>query len=184
VEGGTVNFAGIVSEEELRRRGAGWEKFLASLVEEEDALRADLAPLFPARAVLGTNTVLFERHEPVFGEVLAAGDTAGGRDPFTGDGQATAIRGGMLAARELARFLRGEIAAAALETSYRLAYARAFRARFTWDALIRKALLSETLRNVLLPVAIPLIRAGIARTRLGPAVPPPPAPERAPSTEP
>jgi flavin-dependent dehydrogenase/ubiquinone/menaquinone biosynthesis C-methylase UbiE len=183
VEGRVVNFAGIVSEDELRRRGAGWEKFLASLVEEHDALRADLAPLSPARAVLGTNSVLFERHEPVFGGILAAGDTAGGRDPFTGDGQATAIRGGMLAARELGPFLRGEGAADGLETAYRLAYARAFRARFTWDALIRKALFSETVRSALLPVALPLIRAGIARTRLGSA-PSPPLPESAPSPEP
>jgi flavin-dependent dehydrogenase len=179
-----VNFAGIVSEDELRRRGAGWEKFLSSLVEEEAALRADLAPLSPARSVLGTNTVLFERHEPAFGGILAAGDTAGGRDPFTGDGQATAIRGGMLVARELAPFLLGEVAAAGLETSYRLAYARAFRARFTWDALIRKALLSETIRSALLPVAIPLIRAGIARTRLNPPASPQDASEPAPSPEP
>lgn len=184
VEGGIVNFAGVVSEEEIRRRGAGWEKFLASLVEEQVSLREDLAPLSPSRGVLGTNTVLFERHEPTFDGILAVGDAAGGRDPFTGDGQATAIRGGTLAARALAPFLRGETRAADLDGAYRLAYARAFGARFTWDALIRRALFSEKIRNALLPVALPLIHAGIGRTRLAPPISVPGAPERAPSTEP
>jgi len=172
VEGGIVNFAGVVSERELRRRGAGWEKFLAALVEEQAALRSHLAPLSPARAVLGTPTVFFERHAPTFGGILAIGDAAGIRDPFTGDGQASAIRNGVLAARILAPFLAGSIATAELESSYRDAYAREFGARFTWDALFRRALFSGPVRRLLLPVALPVIRAGIVRTRLGtPAVP-------------
>ena len=167
VEGGMVNFAGVVSEAELRRRGAGWERFLAALVEEQTALREDLAPLSPARAVLGTPTVFFERHAPAFGGILAIGDAAGIRDPFTGDGQASAIRGGVLAARVLAPFLAGDVGAGELERSYREAYAREFGARFTWDALFRRALFSRPVRRCLLPVALPVIRAGIARTRLG-----------------
>jgi flavin-dependent dehydrogenase len=169
VEEGIVNFAGIVTEDELRRRGAGWEKFLLALVREQEALRADLAPLSPDRAVLGTPAVFFERHAPAFEDVLAVGDAAGVRDPFTGDGQATAIRSGVLAAGVLAPFLRGETDAAGLEESWRLAYAGAFRARFKWDALIRKALFSDAVRRALLPVALPLIRLGIDRTRLGAA---------------
>jgi flavin-dependent dehydrogenase/2-polyprenyl-3-methyl-5-hydroxy-6-metoxy-1,4-benzoquinol methylase len=169
VEEGIVNFAGVVTEDELRRRGAGWEKFLVALVREQEALRADLAPLSPARAVLGTPAVFFERHAPAFDDLLAVGDAAGVRDPFTGDGQATAIRSGVLAAGVLAPFLRGETDAAGLEESWRLAYAGAFRARFTWDALIRKALFSDAIRRALLPVALPLIRLGIDRTRLGAA---------------
>ena len=104
------------------------------------------------------------------------------RDPFTGDGKATAIRGGILAARVLAPFLRGEIDAAGLEASYRLAYAGAFRARFTWDALIRRALFSDTVRRTLVPVALPLIRFGIEHTRLG--SPSAPLPENVSSPEP
>jgi flavin-dependent dehydrogenase len=184
IEGGIVNFAGVVTERELRRRGAGWEKFLAALVGEQESLRADLAPLRPARAVLGTSAVFFERHAPAFEDILAVGDAAGVRDPFTGDGQATAIRGGVLAARVLARFLTGEIDAPGLEASYRLAYAGAFRARFTWDALLRRALFSDVVRRALIPVALPLIRLGIDRTRLGAAPSPSPLPESASSPEP
>lgn len=167
IEGGIVNFAGVVTERELRRRGAGWEKFLAALVGEQESLRADLAPLCPARSVLGTPTVFFERHAPAFDDILAVGDAAGVRDPFTGDGQATAIRSGVLAARVLAPFLRGESDAAGLEASYRREYGLAFGTRFTWDALLRKALFSDRIRRALLPVALPLIRFGIERTRLG-----------------
>ena len=173
VEDGLVNFAGVVSENELRRRlgtandgGNGWERFLAALVDGEPRLRADLAPLSPTREVLGTPAVFFERHAPAFRGILGVGDAAGIRDPFTGDGQATAIRGGVVAARWVGRFLRGEIAPADLERFYRAAWRREFGARFTWDAIFRKALLSPAARRLLLPVALPLVRAGIERTRL------------------
>jgi flavin-dependent dehydrogenase len=176
VEGGIVNFAGVVSEKELRRRlgtatdgGTGWERFLASLLDDEPRLRADLAPLAPAREVLGTPAVFFERHAPVFSGILAAGDAAGVRDPFTGDGQATAIRGGIVAARALEPLLRGDAGPETVERSYRAAWRREFGGRFTWDALFRRALLSQTVRRLLVPVALPLVRAGIERTRLRPA---------------
>ena len=68
--------------------------------------------------------------------------------------------------RVLAPFLRGEIDAAGLEASYRREYGVAFGTRFTWDALLRKALFSDRIRRALIPVALPLIRFGIERTRL------------------
>jgi flavin-dependent dehydrogenase len=174
IEGGVVNFAGVVAEKELRRRlgsapdgGGGWERFLAALVEGEPRLRADLAPLRPAREVLGTPAVFFERHSPAFLGILGIGDAAGIRDPFTGDGQATAIRGGIVAAETVDAFLRGDVGADALERAHRETWTRAFRAPFTWDGIFRKALLSPFVRRLLLPVASPLVRIGIERTRLG-----------------
>ena len=173
VEGGVVNFAGVVAEKELRRRlgtadegSGGWERFLAALVEDEPRLRADLAPLHPVREVLGTSAVFFERHSPAFGGVLGVGDAAGIRDPFTGDGQATAIRGGVVAARSVEAFLRGEVGAESLERSYRETWRREFGAPFTWDGVFRRALFSTAARRLLLPIALPLVRAGIARTRV------------------
>jgi len=175
VEGGVVNFAGVVAEKELRRRlgesaerGGGWERFLAALVDDEPRLRADLAPLRPVREVLGTPAVFFERHSPAFGGVLAIGDAAGIRDPFTGDGQATAIRSGVVAARTVDAFLRGEIAPDGLERVHREMWRRAFGAPFGWDGIFRRALFSPIARRILLPIAVPLVRAGIERTRVRP----------------
>lgn len=168
VEGGAVNFAGVVSETELRRRGAGWERFLADLVAGRRDLARDLAPLSAAGPVLSTGPVFFESHAPSFSGILAAGDAAGMRDPFTGDGQATAIRGGVLAANAADRFLSGAVGAAELEDLYRKAWKREFGARFAWDSLFRRALFFPPVRPLLLPIALPLIRAGIGRTRLVP----------------
>jgi len=177
VEGGVVNFAGVVAEKELRRRlgesaegGGGWERFLAALVEDEPRLRDDLAPLRPVREVLGTPAVFFERHSPAFGGILGIGDAAGIRDPFTGDGQATAIRGGLVAARTVDAFLRGEIPAERLAREHRRTWDRAFGAPFGWDGIFRKALFSPIARRILFPVAAPLVRVGIERTRLRPAL--------------
>jgi len=166
IEDGAVNFAGVVAEDELRRRGAGWERFLSALLDEESALKAHLSPLRPARGVLGTSAVFFERHAPIFRGIFGAGDAAGVRDPFTGDGQASAIRGGVVAASVLARFLRGELDPAGTERAYRAAWRREFGARFTWDAIFRKALLSPLARRALLPHALPLVSAAIERARL------------------
>jgi flavin-dependent dehydrogenase len=177
IEGGVVNFAGVVAEKELRRRlgesaegGSGWERFLAALVEDEPRLRADLAPLHPVREVLGTPAVFFERHSPAFGGILGIGDAAGIRDPFTGDGQATAIRSGIVAAGAVDAFLRGELPAEGLERAHQETWRRAFGAPFGWDRVFRKALFSPLARRILLPVAAPLVRAGIERTRLRPAL--------------
>ena len=177
IEGGVVNFAGVVAEKELRRRlgestegTSGWDRFLAALVDDEPRLRADLAPLHPVREVLGTPAVFFERHSPAFAGVLGIGDAAGIRDPFTGDGQATAIRSGIVAAGAVDAFLRGKLPAEGLERAHREAWRRAFGAPFGWDRVFRKALFSPLARRILLPVAAPLVRAGIARTRLRPAL--------------
>ncbi|HET7451292.1 MAG TPA: NAD(P)/FAD-dependent oxidoreductase [Thermoanaerobaculia bacterium] len=174
IENGIVNFAGVVAERELRRRlgtaidgSGGWDRFLGALVESEPDLAADLAPLHPVREILGTSAVFFEPHAPAFRGVLAAGDAAGIRDPFTGDGQATAIRGGVAAARVVERFLRGEIEPAALERTHRSVWRREFGHAFRWDGVFRRALLSPTARRLLLPVALPLVRTGILRTRVG-----------------
>ena len=178
IENGLVNFAGVVAERELRRRlgsamdgSGGWDRFLAALVETEADLRADLAPLRPVREVLGTSAVFFERHAPAFRGILAAGDAAGVRDPFTGDGQATAIRSGIAAAAVVERFLRGGLAPGALAAQYRSLWRREFGRAFTWDGVFRRALLSPAARRLLLPLALPLVRAGIARTRVGEAIP-------------
>jgi flavin-dependent dehydrogenase len=166
IENGVVNFAGVVAEDELRRRGAGWERFLAALLDEERVLREHLAPLHPVRGVLGTSAVFFERHAPVFRGIFGAGDAAGVRDPFTGGGQASAIRGGVLAASILAGFLRGTSGARETERAYRRGWRREFGARFTWDAIFRKALLSPLARTILLPHALPLVGSAIERARL------------------
>ena len=124
-----MNFAGVVREEELRRRGAGWEKFLSVLVEEQEALRADPAPSPRAgrprhQCRLFSNGMRRSSRKSSPSAMPPGCET---RSPATA--RRRRFRGGILAARVLAPFLRGEIDAAGLEASYRLAYAGAFRAQ-------------------------------------------------------
>jgi flavin-dependent dehydrogenase len=165
VENGGVNFAGIVSEERLRGAGGGWEGFTARLRESHRPLAEHLAPLRPSGEILGSQTVLFEKHSADFRDVLAAGDAAGVRDPFTGDGQAAAIAGGLLAADHLAEFLRGNLSASALVEKYRASWARRLGSRFGWDALFRRFALSPRLQRLALPLAGPLASIAFRATR-------------------
>ena len=165
VENGAVNFAGVVSEDRLREAGGGWEGFTARLRETHAPLAEHLAPLRPRGEILGTPTVLFEKHSATFRDILAAGDASGVRDPFTGDGQASAIAGGILVARLLSEFLRGEIGAAELARRYRTEWSRRFGPRFGWDALFRRLVLSPRLQRAALPFAGPLVSLGFRATR-------------------
>jgi menaquinone-9 beta-reductase len=165
VEKGIVNFAGIVSEAALRKIGGGWERFTARLRESHGPLSRHLAPLLPDGEIRGSQTVLFERHSPAFRDVLAVGDAAGVRDPFTGDGQASAMASGILAARNVAEFLRGDLAAADLAERYCALWTRHLKPRFGWDALFRRLILSPRLQRLALPLAGPLVSIGFPATR-------------------
>ena len=165
VEGGTVNFAGIVSEKALRRAGGGWERFTARLRREHGPLSRDLEALAPDGEILGSQTVLFERHSPVFSGLLALGDSAGVRDPFTGDGQSSAMASGDLAAEIVEDFLRGRLTAGGLEDRYRSEWTRRLGPRFGWDALFRRVVFSPLLRRIALPLVGPLVSFGFRATR-------------------
>ena len=143
VENGGVNFAGIVSEDRLREAGGGWEGFTTRLRENHRPLAEHLASLRPSGEILGSQTVLFQKHSAEFRNVLAAGDAAGVRDPFTGDGQAAAIASGVLAAEQLAEFLKGKVSASALVVKYRKAWSRRLGSRFGRDALFRRLALPQ-----------------------------------------
>ena len=164
VEGQFVNFAGIVRESELRRSGPGWEAFTGFLLRREPALRASLSGLSPADDFRGTAAMIFERRAPVFGRLLAVGDAAGLRDPFTGSGQSTALQAGVLAAEAASEYLRGETGFARMCRRYRSRWNRRLGRAFFWDATFRAALSPGPLR-LLIPRLAPLIPRGFELTR-------------------
>jgi flavin-dependent dehydrogenase len=165
VEHGIVNFAGVVSEKVLRRFGGGWERFTAGLRREHAPLARDLRPLVPDGEILGSQMVLFERHSPVFSGVLALGDSAGVRDPFTGDGQSSAMASGTLAADCVEDFLRGRLSPDGLSERYRAEWTRRLGSPFGWDALFRRLAFSPLMRGMALPFAAPLVSFGFRATR-------------------
>jgi flavin-dependent dehydrogenase len=164
VEGQAVNFAGIVSESELRRSGPGWETFTGDLLRREKGLAAALSGLSPAGDFRGTSAMVFERRAPVFGRLLAAGDVAGLRDPFTGSGQSSALSAGILAAEAASEFLRGETDFDRMCRRYRSRWRSRLGRAFSWDAVFRAALSNGPLRR-LLPRLAPLIPLGFELTR-------------------
>lgn len=165
VENGLVNFAGIVSEQALRAAGTGWERFTGRLIETDAALGSHLGALSPAGPILGSPTVFFERHSLFIGDVLAIGDAAGIRDPFTGDGQASAIASGVSAARAIAPFLRGEEDRAGMKRDYRRRWESLLGRRFLWDSAVRRLAFSPSARKLLSPFAPRLARRAFLWTR-------------------
>jgi flavin-dependent dehydrogenase len=109
--------------------------------------------------------VLFEKHSPAFHDILAVGDAAGVRDPFTGDGQASAMTSGVLAASSVGEFLSGNLASRDLAARYGSLWSERLGARFGWDAIFRRAMLSPALQKLALPFAAPLVSLGFPVTR-------------------
>lgn len=148
VEGGLVNLAGVVSDRAWKRAG-GWPAVVDRARRENAALDAELASMKPGPVgYLGTGPVFFTAKPAAENGILMAGDSAGVIDPFSGEGQAAALAGGILAAETAERCLSGELSVAACASAYEEAWRRRFARRFAWSALFRGLMLHETIGAV------------------------------------
>ena len=90
---------------------------------------------------LATGSVYFTIKPPVEDGMLMVGDAAGVLDPFSGEGQATALASGILAAETLGRGLGDEISLERVPDVYEAAWKDRFSRRFGWSAAFRRLML-------------------------------------------
>ena len=96
--------------------------------------------------------------------MLMAGDAAGVLDPFSGEGQSSALASGILAGETALELLRGERTAASCLASYEAAWRRRFGKRFAWSAMLRGLILDPRLGRLAACLAGErLVRFGIGR---------------------
>lgn len=146
VEGGVVNLAGVVAETVHRRLGAGWTGVLDHARRSNGHLDRELSRMRPGRTgFLGTGPVFFTSKPPIENGMLMAGDAAGVIDPFSGEGQASALASGILAAETVLRLLSGELSPQEYPRAYESAWKRRFANRFAWSAFFRRMVLSPGL---------------------------------------
>jgi flavin-dependent dehydrogenase len=145
IEGERAHVAGVVSERLRRELGGGWESVEGHARRSNPALDRALADAAADGDALGTGPVYFTRKPPASGGVILAGDAAGVLDPFSGEGQASALLGGLLAADETERALAADAPAERLAEEYAAACRRRFGTRFAWSAAFRALMLSPRL---------------------------------------
>jgi len=148
VEGGVAHLAGVVSERLRRRIAPGWPAVVAHARGANEALDRDLSALGEEGDDLGTGPVYFTRKPPSDGGPILAGDAAGVLDPFSGEGQASALASGLLAADAVERALAGEIGWERLPAEYAGAWRRRFGRRFAWSAAFRGLVLHPRLASL------------------------------------
>jgi flavin-dependent dehydrogenase len=148
VEAGRVHLAGVVSERLRRRLGPGWDAVAAHARASNPALDRDLGGLADDGDAIGTGPVYFTRKPPSTGDVVFAGDAAGALDPFSGEGQASALASGLLAADRIEGALADGSTAERLASDYAAAWRRRFGRRFAWAAAFRGLMLSPRLARV------------------------------------
>ncbi len=167
VEGGTINLAGVVSDRAWKRAGGGWSGVVEAARRGNAALDSELAAMTPGPiGFLGTGPVYFTAKPPSENFILMAGDAAGVIDPFSGEGQAAALAGGILAAETAERRLSGELSGEACARAYEAAWRRRFARRFAWSALFRRLILHRPIGAVAGRVAGErLVRFAIGATR-------------------
>ncbi len=167
VEGGITHLAGVVSEGVHRRLGAGWEAVVAHARSSSPALDELMAPLRESPdAYLGVGPVFFTVKPPVENGMLMVGDAAGVIDPFSGEGQAAALRSGVLAAEILGRGLAGHVPVDDVAGDYAAAWHRCFARRFGWGSLFRRFMLHPAAAGVAARAAGPrLVRFAMERMR-------------------
>jgi flavin-dependent dehydrogenase len=146
VEDGVVNLAGVVSDRRWNRAGGGWEAVVRAARRGNAALESELGAMTPGPiGYLGTGPVFFTAKPAAENGILMAGDAAGVIDPFSGEGQAAALAGGILAAETVERRLRGELSREACSRAYESAWRARFGKRFAWSALFRRLMLHGTI---------------------------------------
>jgi flavin-dependent dehydrogenase len=148
IEGGRAHVAGVVSERLRRELGGGWESVEAHARRSNRALDRALRDATPDADALGTGPVYFTRKPPASGGAILAGDAAGVLDPFSGEGQASALASGLLAADETERALAAGAPAERLARDYAAAWRRRFGRRFAWSAAFRALMLMPRLASV------------------------------------
>lgn len=149
VEGGTANLAGVVAEKTRSRLGVGWDAVLAHARASNAGLEASLARLTPASAgFLGTGPVFFTTKPPAENGILMAGDAAGVIDPFSGEGQASALASGILAAETIEQGLAGALPMEEVPLAYTRAWKRRFATRFAWSRVLRQMMLTPTVGSI------------------------------------
>ena len=100
--------------------------------------------------------------------MLMVGDAAGVIDPFSGEGQAGALRSGILAAEVLGQWLTGRISMDDVAGDYSVAWRRCFARRFGWGSVFRRFMLCPAAARVAASVAGPgLVRFAMERVRTG-----------------
>jgi flavin-dependent dehydrogenase len=142
VEGGRTNVCMVARPGAMPEgRDTGAAGALAAFVDTVPALSgwwpevaAEAAPL------CSESGARFGAAEPVWHDVLQAGDAACLPHPVGGDGIAMAIRGGRLAAWTVRAALDGRVAPERLTAIYAAAWQREFRARLRWCARLHAVL--------------------------------------------
>ena len=157
VDGGVAHLAGVISERLRRRIAPGWPAVVAHARRANRPLDRDLSALGEEGEDLGTGPVYFTRKPPSADGAIFAGDASGVLDPFSGEGQASALASGLLAADTVERALAGEIGWEMLPGEYAAAWRRRFGRRFAWSAAFRGLVLHPRLAKV---------AAGLAGERL------------------
>ena len=149
VEGGVVNLAGVVSDRVWKRAGGGWEAVVRDARRGNEALDRELAAMTPGPiGFLGTGPVFFTAKPATENGILMAGDASGVIDPFSGEGQAAALAGGILAGETAERRLAGQLSREECARAYEEAWRRRFAKRFAWSALFRRLMLNPAVGAV------------------------------------
>jgi flavin-dependent dehydrogenase len=120
--------------------------------------------------------VLFSAMPPSRRGMLMAGDAAGMLDPFSGEGQSSALAGGILAAETVAAYLAGAIRPERLAGAWTAAWKGAFGTRFRTGALLRRLMLRPAIASAARRLAGESVVRLALRTLLGPSrglLPPP-----------
>ncbi len=165
VEDGATNLAGVISERARRRLDSGWDAVVAHARRSNAAFDGAMANLREGPGeFLGIGPVFFTVKPPVESQMLMVGDAAGVIDPFSGEGQAGALRSGILAAEILSRGLDGQISLDDVAGIYARAWRERFSRAFGWGSVFRRLMLQPAAAAVAARVAGPrLLRFATAR---------------------
>lgn len=106
IEGGMVNVCGLVDSDLIKSQYGDIRGVLGEISKESIPFRERCDTMNNISDVITCSNLSFGRRTPIYNDVLCIGDTAGSIHPFCGDGNAMALKSGLLSAEAVERAMR------------------------------------------------------------------------------
>lgn len=168
IEGNRVNICYLTTAASLRKHGNDLQAMERDLLGKNPRLAKTFASArFLFEQPITISQISFEPKEQVVDHILLMGDAAGMITPLCGNGMSMAIRGGVIAAGLVGRFLHGNIDRAFLETEYTRQWTSAFGRRLFAGRTIQRLFGAPRLTEVALAALKPfpaLLRSIVRQT--------------------
>ncbi len=153
IEDGLVNVCGLIDSDSIKTHNGNLKSLIIELLKNDPLLRERFAGMNNISSVITCSNLSFGMRRAIFDGILPVGDAAGSIHPFCGDGNAMALKSGLLCAGILDNGIRNNRDSEKTARHYNEMWKREFRSRITISSVVHHILANNATRSAASVVA-------------------------------